>query len=161
MTADLYVVPDDAAPDGLTAEEWIRVVEHVRACFPYSRPWTVETQQAFYEALCRFDYTELIGATSRLAQSTRRKDPRERPSLAEFREAAQAERAALVRGREEVRLRVASRPWQGWQHMEMDPPGDEAGPYYRLAYAISTGAVAPSDRTAHDRFLRENGLILG
>lgn len=159
MTVDLYVVPDDASPEGLSPEEWIRVVEHVRACFPYSRPWTVETQQVFYEALCRFDYPELIGAASRVAQSTRRKDPRERPSLAEFREFALVQREALVRVREEIRSGAASEQrFQGWHKAKLDPPGEDAGPYVRLAYAISTGEVPPYDPVARDAFLAAHGL---
>lgn len=157
MTAPLHVVGDDDS-DRLPIADWNRVVEHIRACWPYSRPWTVETQQAFYDALCRFSYPELIGAASHLARSAARKEPRERPALAEMYAAASRERAELERMRTEARLRVVPGPWRGWRDMEMAPPGEDAGPFYRLAYAIHQGEVPEHYGPEHESFLRAHGV---
>lgn len=162
MIADLHAVSGDD-PGGLPLAAWNQVVDHIKACWPYSRPWTVETQQAFYDALCRFTHEELIGAASRLAVSVTRRhsrDWRERPSLAELREAACAERAGLERLREETRERLAvlSNPFRGWHKAELPFPDENAGPFTRLAYAISIGEVPPFDPVARDRFLAAYGL---
>jgi|SRR5579864_4480138 len=157
MTVPLVVVPDEAPDDGaLPIADWNRAVDHIKACFPYSRPWTVETQQAFYDALCHFSYPELIGAASALARTVRR--DRERPSLAEMVLAANGERAALRRRQDEARLRVVDRPFNGWRGVPMEPPGEDSGPYYRLAYAMATGEVDEHDAVAKEAYLSSAGL---
>jgi hypothetical protein len=155
----LHVVADDD-PDGLTLDAWNQVVDHIKACWPYSRPWPVDTQQAFYDVLKGFSREELIGGASRLAKSTVRRnsrDWRERPALAELREAAASERAELKRIHDEVRLRVVDTPWTGWKGMAIEPPDETAGPYYRLAYAMSRGEIDPGDHEARDAFVLRHG----